>query len=134
MLIATKGQHVFFEEHIEFRDIRRNPMKFGGYSISYKLGSDQKWHSSVRIHPEEYRKLKAHFLEICLHRSVERLILEFKSISFEPYAPVRRQMFNILRAVNRERHLAGFEAVPVSALRLSRTGVKVFVEGTAKAA
>lgn len=129
VLIATKGKHLFFDEHPDFKDVRRQPLKFAGYSISYKLGNDQRWHTSVRIHPEEYKKLKAHLVEIALHRSVEKLCGEFRAIPFEPYAPVRRQMLNILRAVNRERKAAGYELVPMRALRLSRKGVKVFGMG-----
>lgn len=49
-------------------------------------------------------------------------------IPFEPYAPVRRQLLNILRAVNRVRQAAGFESVPVSALRLRRRVVRPFGE------
>lgn len=134
VLIATKGKHSFFEEHPDFKDVRRDPVKFAGYSISYKLGVDQKWHSSVRIHPDEYGKLKAHLLSLACCRSVEKLTGEFRKIPFEPYAPVRRQLLNILRAVNRERHAAGFEPVHYSALRLGRRGVKVFSEDVKKAA
>ena len=53
-------------------------------------------------------------------------LLEFARVRFEPYAPVRRQLLNILRAVNRARHEAGFEAVPASVLRLRRRIVKPF--------
>ena len=45
----------------------------------------------------------------------EELIEKYRgtvSLPFEPYAPVRRQLVNILRAVNRERQAAGFEPVP----------------------
>jgi len=52
----------------------------------------------------------------------------FRSLPFEPYAPVRRQLLNLLRAVNRERGRAGFELLTTSALRLSRRGVKPFAE------
>ncbi len=38
----------------------------------------------------------------------------------EPYAPIRRQLLNILRAVNTKRKLAGKGPVPTSALRLRR--------------
>lgn len=134
VLIATRGKHPFFEEHPDFKDVRRDPVKFGGYSISYKFGVDRKWHSSVRIHPEEYRKLKAHLVGLSTCRSVENLSEEFRRVRFEPYAPIRRQLLNILRAVNRERLSAGFEPVPFSALRLSRRGQKVFAEEFKKAA
>jgi hypothetical protein len=88
----------------------------------------------VRIHPEEYRKLKAYLLSLARHRSVENLTAVFHAIPFEPYAPVRRQLLNLLRGVNRERKAAGFEPVPTSALRLSRKGVKPFGEESLKEA
>ncbi|MCZ6652617.1 MAG: hypothetical protein O7D91_06270 [Planctomycetota bacterium] len=126
VLIATRGEHRFFKDEPTFRDIRREPLRFAGYSISYKLGADRKWHPSVRIHPSDYLTLKAYFLNLATHRSVENLTTEFQRIPFEPYAPVRRQFLNILRAVNRERKKAGYEPVGLGALRLSRGPVKPF--------
>jgi hypothetical protein len=46
--------------------------------------------------------------------------IEIQELPFEPYAPVRRQMFNIIRVVNRARLKAGFEPVPIEYLRLRR--------------
>ncbi len=126
VLIATRGEHRFFEGEPNFQDIRRNSLSFAGYSIGFKLGADRKWHVSVRIHPAEYLKLKAYLLDLATRRSVENLTAEFQGIPFEPYAPVRRQFLNILRAVNRKRKEAGFELVPVEALRLRRRMLKPF--------
>jgi len=53
VLIATAGQHLFYrEEAIEIRDIRREPLRFAGYSIGCRQGVDRKWHASVRINSE----------------------------------------------------------------------------------
>ena len=134
ILIATHGQHKFFEDEPHFRDARRDPIKFHGYSISYRSGADGRSHPSVRIHIESYRGLKAHLLDIANHRSVEALSKEFRSIPFAPYAPIRRQFLNLLRAVNRARRTAGLEAVPISALRLLRRPIKVFADGNLEAA
>jgi len=134
VLIATRGRHRFFDEEPDFRDIRVTPLKFSGYSISIRRGVDRKLHPSVRIHPEEYRKLKAYLLSLARHRYVENLSEVFHAIPFEPYAPVRRQLLNLLRAVNRERKAAGFEPVPITSLRLSRKGVKPFGEALREAA
>lgn len=128
VLIATAGQHSFFAEEPHFRDIRERPIKFHGYSIGCKRGVDGKWHPSVRIHPDEYRELKAYLLDLAAHRSADRLAVEFRRIRFEPYAPVRRQLLNVLRAVNRRRKEAGFEPVPIAALRLRRCVVRPFDE------
>lgn len=129
VLLATRGEHRFFEDEPHFRDARRDAIRFAGYSISLKKGTDGRLHPSVRIHPDEYRRLKAHFLELALHRSVENLSAAFAAIRFERYAPVRRQLLNIWRAVNGARKEAGFEPIPLVALRLRRRIVRVFEGG-----
>lgn len=126
VLVATSGEHSVFLEEPTIRDIRRDPIRFHGYSIGCGKGSDGRYHASVRIHAEEYKRLKAYFLDLAVHRSVENLAVEFRRVRFSPFAKVRRQMLNILRAVNRARRTAGFELVPVSALRLRREPVRVF--------
>ena len=130
------GSHLFYEEHRarkrgkkrvpQVRNIVEQPVSFGGYSIGYHRGNDRKWHVSVRIHPERYRDIKAHLLSVCTKRSVANLEQEFQSLRFEPYAPIRRQLLNLLRAVNRERKLKGWDSVPVSSLRLRRRIVRPF--------
>jgi hypothetical protein len=128
VLIATAGQHLFFrEEAIEIRDIRREPIRFAGYSIGYRQGVDRKWHASVRISSEQYNLIKSYFLEVCVHQSVQQTRKELQMMPFEPYAPVRRQMLNILRAINRSRRTAGLGPVPVEAVRLRRRILKPFV-------
>jgi hypothetical protein len=61
-----------------------------------------------------------------LSRSEMWLWNALSRIPFEPYAPVRRQLLNILRAVNRRRRAAGLERVPHTVLRLRRRPVRVF--------
>ncbi len=100
VLMATKGRHEFFTLESGVRDIRRVPLRVAGYSISYRRGVDRRYHVSVRIAPDEYLKLKSYLVGLATHRSVENLIAEFRRIPFEPYAPIRRQLLNILRAVN----------------------------------
>jgi hypothetical protein len=116
VLLATTGRHRFFEEEaFSLRDARKTPIRFRGYSVSFRGG-----HPHVRIEQTEYKKLKAYFVDLATHRSPESLEREFSFIQFEPYAPVRRQLLNILRAVNRERKIAGYGLVPVRCLRLRR--------------
>ena len=70
VLIATHGQHPFFEHEAKvIRDIRRVPIKFGGYSVSYRNG-----HASVRIDQETYKGLKAYLVDLAPRRSVEHMI------------------------------------------------------------
>lgn len=127
LLVATAGRHDFFEaERSSIRDFRREPLLFAGYSVSLrrdgstkKGGTEIRLRGSVRIAALEYRVLRRELAEHALHEGVgERL----GRLPFEPYAPVRRQLLNLLRAVNRVRGAAGLEAVPVGVLRLKRRG------------
>ncbi len=126
VLIATKGRHEFFEGEPGIRDVRRQPIRYAGYSVSYRRGVDRRWHVSVRIAPDEYLRLKSHFVGLAMHRSVENMTREFQRVPFERYAPVRRQLLNILRAVNRVRQEAGYDPAPVTVLRLRRRVVRPF--------
>ncbi|REJ87826.1 MAG: hypothetical protein DWQ34_24595 [Planctomycetota bacterium] len=133
ILVATAGHHPFKPaERNQIRDCRRQPIRFAGYSISYRRsgvknpGQPQKWHASVRIAPDVYKQLKAHFLERAMHRNVEALAREFASLPFARYAPVRRQLLHLRRAVNKSRVKMGFTELPVEALRLRRDPVRPF--------
>jgi hypothetical protein len=138
VLIATKGLHDFREREAgAIKDIRRAPISFAGYSIGCRKGVDRRWHASVRIQSDTYRELKAYLLEVACHRSAKSLAWEMqRGLSFEPYAPIRRQSLNILRAVNRVRATAGLEPILHSCLRFRRRIVQPFgatgpSEGTA---
>lgn len=135
VLCATDGEHRFYEEHSreQIRHIKERPISFAGYSIGYHRGVDRKWHVSVRIHPNRYRTVKAHLLDLATKRSIENLGAEFEALGFEPYAPVRRQLIALLRAVNRERKTKAWTPVPFEALRLRRKIVRPFGFEEAKA-
>ncbi len=122
LLLATHGQHPFFElESGAIRDARRVPIRFHGYSISYRGG-----HAHVRIEQGEYNRLKAYFLDVAVHRWVEGLVGEFGRIPFEPYAPIRRQLLAIWRDVNDARKTARLSPVPKTAVRLHRRVVRTY--------
>ena len=126
ILIATHGQHPFFEEEAgQVRDIRRVPFKLGGYSVSYRNG-----HASVRIAQESYKRLKIYLTDLAVRRSAEHMAEEFRMLHFEPYAPIRRQFLNLLRAVNRARKQAGLEPVAADSLRLKRRIYRPFTSAT----
>jgi hypothetical protein len=72
--------------------------------------------------------LKAWFLDLAVHRSADHLALAFYRLPFESYALVRRQMLNILRAVNVARKRAGFRQIPTEVLPLRRRIVRPFGE------
>ncbi len=134
ILLITDGHHPFKqEEKQQIRDCRRHPIKFNGYSISYrrsgltpKGGSDPKWHSCVRIDNRTYRELKAQFLHRASRRSTDNLVQEFASIPYTRFAPIRRQLLTLLRAVNKSRQSTGFDPVPTAALSLRRKILRPF--------
>jgi hypothetical protein len=122
VLMATGGVSPFFEQEAGvIRDCRREPFKYGGYSISSKGG-----HVSVRIEREQYNVLKAAFLEYALRRPAERLEGMVSSLPFEPYAPVRRQLLSLVRAMNRARKTAGLKPLSYSCVRLKRDFIRTF--------
>jgi hypothetical protein len=134
-ILATKGRHRFFEEEAAaIRDIRRVPLHFAGYSISYRRGGrtregerDQRWHGHVEVERGRFLEIKAHFLHLAVHRSPENLALAFYDFPFEPYAPVRRQLLVLFRDVNAIRRQAGFQRLPIEVLPLRRRIVKPFL-------
>ena len=116
VLLATYGEHPFFgAEAAGIRKIQQVPIKFGGYSVGHRGG-----HVRVAIERQEYKRLKAYFLDLAVRRTGPKLEAEFRRLPFEPYAPIRVQLLCILRAVNRARKVAGFEPVPTACLRLNR--------------
>ena len=134
VLMVTAGDHAFKDaERGQIRDIRRVPVKFAGYSISYRRGGrtrkgepDPKWHAHVEIERSQYKLLRDYFLDRAVHRRAETLGRSFRNVEFDPYAPVRRQLLAIRRQVNRKRKRHGYELIPVTALRIRRNIVKPF--------
>ena len=134
LLLATEGHHAFKQqERKQIRDCRRHPIKFEGYSISYrrspitpKGGGEPRWHACVRIDGPTYKQLKSYFLERAIHRNAKSLVQDFARVPYSRFAPVRRQLLNILRAVNKARSKQKFEELPTSVLRLRRAIVKPF--------
>lgn len=140
VLLATHGHHPFYDDEDEnIQDVRRVPIKFDGYSIGVKKGGyrrkaspksppipDDKWRVRVQIGREPYRDLTAYFLDIALLRTVEQLSRDLFSLRYEPYAPVRQQILNILRLVNKARKAAGLEPVSPKVLRYQRNIVRPF--------
>lgn len=143
ILLATEGSAPRFwqEDKERIRDVRHTPIRFAGYSISYRQGGwkdrrlwqdpavrerDMKWHARVQLDAETYAGLKAYMLNIAVHRQADFLAREFLGLPYQPYRPVREQLFAILRSVNRLRQLAGYQRVPVSVIRFKRRVVKAF--------
>jgi hypothetical protein len=140
VLLATHGHHPFFDEEQEnIRDARRTPIRFAGYSISVAMGGykrkespkgeavrDTRHRVRVQIEHHEFQGLKAYLLDVGRRRSAEYVAEQFLALPYEPYAPVRQQLLNILRLVNRVRHSVGREPVSPKVLRLRRRIVRPF--------
>lgn len=147
ILMVTEGHHPLKAptrkggEKEQLKDARRVPIRFRGYSISYRRsgitpkGADptddsvRKWHAHVRIDEPTYRRLKAHFIDRACHRSPENLTRELAAISFARYAPIRRQLLTLLRMINEARKPLGYEQLSYRALNLRRVPVKVYASG-----
>lgn len=146
ILMVSEGHHALKQpsakggegEHL--RDCRRTPIRFQGYSISYRRagvtpagGPAPKWHAHVRIDDNTYRMLRDRFIDLSTHRTADTLGNEFARIPFARYAPIRRQLLNILRAVNERRKQQNYELLPHSVLKLKRTPVPVYVQAESEA-
>lgn len=122
LLMATLGQHPFFqEEAANIRDARRIPIKYAGYSLSFRNKR-----ACVRIAPDEYSRLKAHFLDISCRRTTAGIASEFARIELQPYSPVRAQLLSLWRSVNRPRKTAGLESVSIDVVPWKRRIVQPF--------
>ncbi|MBS1701785.1 MAG: hypothetical protein JST12_08990 [Armatimonadetes bacterium] len=122
LLMATHGKHRFFEaERGVIKDARRTPIRAFGYAITFRGG-----HSHVRIEMNEYKRFRAHILDLAKHRSKVAVESAFLSAPYQAYAPVRRQLINIWRAANRVRKEAGYELLAIECIRMRRRIVKPF--------
>ena len=126
ILMATKGEHRFFEEESEIQDIRRNPVKCFGYSIGYRKGRDAKFHASVRIEERIWKSYKKELIGHLWRRPSDDIGARLRQLPFEPYAPVYNQILTAYRAINRKRKVAGLEEVDFSYLRTRRRPIKPF--------
>lgn len=122
VLMASEGEHVFkSREQAQIRDVRKNAIRYGGYQVAHRGG-----HVQIRIDDETYQLLKSYYVDLAVRRRKDFMIEEFYRFPFEPYAPIRRQAFNILRESNRARRTAGYELLPTSCIWLKRKIVKPF--------
>ena len=140
VILATHGRHQFFTaESNSVRDIRKHPLHFHGYAISVKRGGflkreageeiaspDGRFRARVTIGREAFRNLSGRILDIATHRTAETLRWEFWNQPFEPYAPIRKQLLKLLRAVNTKRSAMGYDKLDPDCIRYRRKIVKPF--------
>ncbi len=141
VILVSEGHHTIKNPSAKggegelLKDCRRVPIRYAGYSISYRRSGvasegdrPRKWHAHVRMDARTYASLKAHFESIAVHRSRDYLAQEFAAIPYARYAPIRRQLLNLLRLVNERRKQQAFEVLPYSVLNLRRSPVNVYAE------
>ncbi len=146
MLLATHGKHRFFEDEQErIRDARQIAIQFSGYSLGCKQGDylhkspgkkltrDHRFRSRVQVSRPVYLDWLAYF-EHTAHRSpAERLAAQLYQFPYEPYAPVRKQVLNIVRVVNRVRKQHGRRPLDTQrVVRYRRQIVRPFQEPVKK--
>ncbi len=140
VLLATAGAHPFLaEEKARLKDVRVTPIIYGGYSLTVTRGQflkkqsvdepaaiDGKHRVRVQIARLQYAELKAYFLEAGWRRPLGQVAAELYGLPFEPYAPVRKQLLNLLRLVNEKRQEVRLEKLGPEVLRYRRRIVPPF--------
>ena len=130
-------------EAASIRNCRRGqPIYAFGYSISPDQGGhvasrakrdpaeqierDCKYRVRVQISRSALARLRGYFLANALRRDEAWFSDRFWRIPFEPYAPVRKQLLELLRQVNAVRNRAGLNKISIDVLRYHRRPVRVF--------
>ena len=127
LLIATKGEHRFFQKEANIRDIRKTALKFGGYSISFRRDGRPaaqakaiQYRVHVRIDKERFKEMLAEFEALAVRASADHLAARLYESPYRGYAPVRRQLCEVLRVVNRRRRRSGQPQLPKECLFFHR--------------
>ncbi len=102
VLLATKGQHEFFErERASIRDVRRKSIKFAGYSIGCRKGRDGQWHASVRMQRNQVEVLADAAKHIARQTDGVQLRRMLFLSRLTRFAPVRRQVYALEQILKR---------------------------------
>ena len=127
ILMSTKGEHRFFAEEADIKDIRKFPIKVGGYSISFRregrpkcVADNSQYRVHVRIDDDHYKELTAKFNHFATRMSANVIAAKFYEIPFQGYAPIRRQLCQLLRQVNKKRRRSGLSQLPTEVLHFDR--------------
>ena len=144
VMLATEGKHRFFEDNRsqsgdkQWHDLRAKALRVGPYAISSKLDGGWKkdasklrrYRTRVTLTREAYKELVAFFEDKAAHWSRENLEARFEALGqrYLAYRPVREQLIQLVKRVNRKRKLSGYEKIPYTCLKMPscvRT-IKVF--------
>lgn len=98
VLLATHGTHPFFEREANaIRDARRTPIRYAGYSVSFRGG-----HAHVRMDCRSFLHLKKRLVQAGPHLNDDELISWLNALRLLAFAPVRRQLLQLLAAARRD--------------------------------
>ncbi|MEZ6103777.1 MAG: hypothetical protein R3E01_32935 [Pirellulaceae bacterium] len=136
VLLATHGQHRFFEDHGgTFRDIRRNALQFDGYSIRLTHSKEAKRVKVfIRLTRDRYLDLRSHLLDCAVRpsfREASHLESLVAGLQLVWYRPVREQVHRVIAEVNRRRRHRGFEPIAIGCIPKFRRLGTVFVQADA---
>jgi hypothetical protein len=124
ILVATHGSHPNFFASEQVRHFKTHPFKAWSHSISFRGG-----HPHIRIPPDAYRIAKQYFAQNATSKSLKWWERKIQRFPWEPWAPIRRQAFNLIRMVNKLRKAARLKPIDWRVhYRLKRKSFKVFVE------
>lgn len=127
VILCTKGARDHFNaSEGKIHDARRRPLKFAGYAVSVRVKDNGTLGARVRIDRDTEAMLKTHFESLALRASLPSLTAALYNLPFAPYAPIRRQVLGLVRAINKKRKAAHLSLVPYSCVRLRRVQVKPF--------
>lgn len=87
---------------------------------------DKKLRVRVQISDYTFRELQAELVENAWRRRADWYAMRFWNIGFEPYAPVRKQLLDLLRMVNAKRAERGIAKISTNVIRTKRRIVRPF--------
>ena len=137
LVLASRGFHPFYDEQTVVRDVRRCPIRCGGYSIGVvpllrgrshgpTATVEDSWRVHVELSRQTYRAVESYWLAMAKHLCRAELKRELSRIPYEPYGPVRRQLLEIVAEVNRVRERAGRKPLGSNVVRRRRRIVHPF--------
>lgn len=113
VLVATPGEHPFFQTEKRIEDIARKPIRFHGYTICYRH------RLSVQLDEKTFKALRARCLARAPHWRCHTLepFLREQFAKYECYGGVKDQFRQIIRQVNSVRKKSGYQPVQQTLFR-----------------
>ena len=152
LLLSTHGKSVFFCDtddggesrrnesgrELRIRDARKSksggcqPILFAGYALSCvrvaEKGRGERYRVRVQVCREMYLEWKAYYVAQARYATPERMADELRRFPYEPYRPVRQQLYRILEAVNAVLAARGLPKLSADVLPQRRRIVRPFAQ------